>query len=206
MLWETHGGHRCGAEGMRQREGNKPLDHGREGRASSLRGTGGGALIASCHKDQVHAVLVLLAIRSLGKSNNVAKQVPLDERVPEKVVLHLIDNYTNVIPSVRELSEEGLRYAKSALHLHSIFNFAQMLQGENVPASVRQLQESIQRDGIEVLRFYILFLLGFMSGLGAGRGSRFLTARRAENFIEGVRTLKYLLDASPCGIYWGFLD
>ncbi|CAJ1448056.1 unnamed protein product [Effrenium voratum] len=79
--------------------------------------------------DQVHAVLVLLAIRSLGKSNNVAKQVPLDERVPEKVVLHLIDNYTNVIPSVRELSEEGLRYAKSALHLHSIFNFAQMLQG-----------------------------------------------------------------------------
>ena len=43
------------------------------------------------------------------------------------------------------------------------------------------------------------------SGLNAGRGSKFLTAKRAESFIEGVRILKYLLDASPCGIYWGCL-
>ena len=42
-------------------------------------------------------------------------------------------------------------------------------------------------------------------GLNAGRGSKFLTAKRAESFIEGVRILKYLLDASPCGIYWGCL-
>jgi len=42
-------------------------------------------------------------------------------------------------------------------------------------------------------------------GLNAGRGSKFLTAKRAESFIEGVRILKYLLEASPCGIYWGCL-
>ena len=84
-----------------------------------------------------------------------------------------------------------------------MFNLAQMLQGENVPANVKQLEESVRRDGESVLRFYILFLLGFMSGLNAGRGSKFLTARRAESFIEGVRILKYLLDATPCGIYWG---
>jgi len=121
------------------------------------------------------------------------------------VVLHLIEEYQNVVPSVQALNAAGIKYAKGALHLHSMFNLAQMLQGENVPANVCQLQESIKRDGVEALRFYILFLLGFMSGLNAGRGSKFLTAKRAESFIEGVRILKYLLDASPCGIYWGYL-
>jgi len=157
-------------------------------------------------KDKIHAVLVLLAIRSLGKSKSVTNQVPKGERSPESVVLHLIDNFKNVVPSVQALSDEGLMYAKGALNLHAIFNLAQMLQGENVPANVFQLQENVKRDGSEVLRFYILFLLGFMSGLNAGRGSKFMTARRAENVIEGVRMLKYLLEASACGIYWGYLE
>lgn len=157
-------------------------------------------------KDKIHAVLVLLAIRSLGKSKSVTNQIPKGERSPESVVLHLIDNFKNVVPSVQALSDEGLMYAKGALNLHAIFNLAQMLQGENVPANVFQLQENVKRDGSEVLRFYILFLLGFMSGLNAGRGSKFMTARRAENVIEGVRMLKYLLEASACGIYWGYLE
>ena len=150
-------------------------------------------------------MLVLLAIRPLGKSKAVASQCPQNERSPESVVLHLIEQFDNVVPSVQGLSAAGLKYVKGALHLHSMFNLAQMLQGENVPANVCQLQESIKRDGVEALRFYILFLLGFMSGLNAGRGSKFLTAKRAESFIEGVRILKYLLDASPCGIYWGLV-
>ena len=54
-----------------------------------------------------------------------------------------------------------------------MFNLAQMLQGENVPANVSQLQESIKRDGVEALRFYILFLLGFMSGDSAAKISVF---------------------------------
>lgn len=156
--------------------------------------------------EKIHAVLVLLAIRSLGKSKAVANQCPQNERSPENVVLHLIEEYQNVVPSVQGLNAAGIKYAKGALHLHSMFNLAQMLQGENVPANVSQLQESIKRDGVEALRFYILFLLGFMSGLNAGRGSKFLTAKRAESFIEGVRILKYLLEASPCGIYWGYLS
>ena len=68
----------------------------------------------------------------------------------------------------------GIKYAKGALHLHSMFNLAQMLQGENVPANVSQLQESIKRDGVEALRFYILFLLGFMSGDSAAKNQLFL--------------------------------
>ena len=81
-------------------------------------------------------MLVLLAIRSLGKSKIVSNQVPKHERSPENVVLYLIDNYKNVVPSVQALSEEGLMYATGALNLHSIFNLAQMLQGENVPTYI----------------------------------------------------------------------
>ena len=169
-------------------------------------GTPAGTVYFVESEEKIHAVLVLLAIRSLGKSKAVASQIAITERSPEHVVLHLIDEYQNVVPSVTRLSEEGIKYAKGALRLHSMFNLAQMLQGENVPANVGQLQESIKRDGVEALRFYILFLLGFMSGLNAGRGSKFLTAKRAESFIEGVRVLKYLLDTTPCGIYWGRLD
>lgn len=116
------------------------------------------------HQEKIHAVLVLLAIRSLGKSKAVANQCPQNERSPENVVLHLIEEYQNVVPSVQALNAAGIKYAKGALHLHSMFNLAQMLQVENVPANVCQLQESIKRDGVEALRFYILFLLGFMSG------------------------------------------
>ena len=120
-------------------------------------------------QEKIHAVLVLLAIRSLGKSKAVANQCPQNERSPENVVLHLIEEYQNVVPSVQGLNAAGIKYAKGALHLHSMFNLAQMLQGENVPANVSQLQESIKRDGVEALRFYILFLLGFMSGDSAAK-------------------------------------
>ena len=68
--------------------------------------------------EKIHAVLVLLTIRSLGKSKAVASQVPSGERSPEQVVLHLIDEYRNVVPSVQRLSEGGLKFAKGALHLH----------------------------------------------------------------------------------------
>ena len=117
-------------------------------------------------QEKIHAVLVLLAIRSLGKSKAVANQCPQNERSPENVVLHLIEEYQG-------LNAAGIKYAKGALHLHSMFNLAQMLQGENVPANVSQLQESIKRDGVEALRFYILFLLGFMSGDSAAKISVF---------------------------------
>lgn len=156
--------------------------------------------------DEIHAVLVLLAIRALGKSKFVLCQVPSHNRRPESAVLYLVDYSSNVVPSIKELSENGLRYVKLALQLHEAFNFAQMLQGENVPANVAQLQEQVSRQGEQSIRFYILFLLGFMSGLEAGSGSRFLTAQRAENVIEAIAMLQHLLDATPRGIYWGYLS
>ena len=105
----------------------------------------------------------------------------------------------------------------------SSHGMAQLLTGFSMP--------QVRREGEQALRFYILFLLGFMclsmpllnvaymkrdtvkmalhqssamldtmllhfhlrSGLGAGHGSRFLNAKRAENVIEAIRMLQHLL-------------
>jgi len=159
--------------------------------------------------EQVHGVLVLLAIRALGKSKTVLRQVPKNARRPERAILYLISSEQHVVPSVRFLSERATSFVQQALEVHEKFNLAQMLQGENVPGSVLILQDVIQdleEDGEDVFHFYILFLLGFMCGLAGGRGSRFLDSKNAEGVISGIRMLQQLLNGTPRGIYWGFLS
>ena len=61
------------------------------------------------------------------------------------------------------------------------------------------------REGEQAIRFYILFLLGFISGLEGGCGSRFMTAQHAESVIEAIGWLQHLRTGTPRGIYWGYL-
>lgn len=154
----------------------------------------------------IRAALVLLAIRAFGKSKRILQQLPPNYHRPETAVIFLMRTYPDVVPSVKSLDEEELELMSEALEVHKDFNLAQMLQGENVPASVFQLQEVIKRLGMEIFRFYILFLLGFMSGLAGGQGSRFMTARNAGSVIAGVTTLLHILDSSPQGIYWSYIE
>lgn len=159
----------------------------------------------------IRAALVLLAIRALGKSKRILQQLPPNYHRPETAVIFLMRTYPDVVPSVKSLDEEELELMSEALEVHKDlapedFNLAQMLQGENVPASVFQLQEVIKRLGMEIFRFYILFLLGFMSGLAGGQGSRFMTARNAGSVIAGVTTLLHILDSSPQAIYWSYIE
>ena len=50
--------------------------------------------------------------------------------------------------------------------------------------------------GDALFRVYILFLLGFMSGLAGGQGSRFMNAKNADATIGGVRVLQKLMNVS----------
>eukprot|EP00913_Durusdinium_trenchii_P033088 g30978.t1 len=151
--------------------------------------------------EEVHAVLVLLAIRGLGKSKTVMQQLPAEMRRPERGVIHLSQSRQNVVPSIRWLSERGVQLFEEALITHELFNLAQMLQGENSPGNVKELRVHIEQKGDAIFRFYILFLLGFMSGLAAGQGSRFMNAKNADATIGGIRVLQKLMTA----IYWGYL-
>eukprot|EP00930_Biecheleria_cincta_P082016 TRINITY_DN7154_c1_g1_i7.p1 TRINITY_DN7154_c1_g1~~TRINITY_DN7154_c1_g1_i7.p1 ORF type:complete len:593 (-),score=84.22 TRINITY_DN7154_c1_g1_i7:86-1633(-) len=155
--------------------------------------------------EHLQAVLVLLAIRGLGKNTTILQQVPAHAQRPEKAVLHLISVAENVVPSVSQLGETARELVETALLLHELFNFAQMLQGENVPGNIAQLHEIVAVKGKRKWQFYILFLLGFMSGLASGEGSRFMNANNAQSTISGIRMLLHVLDHTPNAIYWGYL-
>eukprot|EP00930_Biecheleria_cincta_P015588 TRINITY_DN12948_c0_g3_i2.p1 TRINITY_DN12948_c0_g3~~TRINITY_DN12948_c0_g3_i2.p1 ORF type:complete len:1228 (+),score=254.99 TRINITY_DN12948_c0_g3_i2:33-3716(+) len=153
----------------------------------------------------LHAVIVLLAIRSLGKSKRVTQQLPKAAQRPEQALIYLMRNRRNCVPSVESLTEDAFDLICNALEIHQEFNLAQMLQGENTPASVMQLQSMIRERGVEVFRFYILFLLGFMSGLAGGVGSRFMNAKNSEATITGIQCMLHVLDSSPEAVYWSFI-
>lgn len=156
--------------------------------------------------EEVHAVLVLLAIRGLGKSKAVIQQVSHDHRRPERAVIYLSQYHKNVVPSTRWLTEKGTELFEGALLTHELFNLAQMLQGENCPGNVKELHSHIAEKGDALFRVYILFLLGFMSGLAGGQGSRFMNAKNADATIGGVRVLQKLMNVSETAIYWGYLN
>eukprot|EP00930_Biecheleria_cincta_P038634 TRINITY_DN2653_c0_g2_i3.p1 TRINITY_DN2653_c0_g2~~TRINITY_DN2653_c0_g2_i3.p1 ORF type:complete len:1208 (-),score=192.20 TRINITY_DN2653_c0_g2_i3:136-3759(-) len=155
--------------------------------------------------DALQAILVLLASRSLGKSRRVLRQIPSYAQRPEQALLCLFKFYKNVVPSVELLTDESFRTIEATLELHQEFNLAQMLQGENVPASIYQLQEMINDKGEDVFKSYIIFLLGFMSGLAGGAGSRFMDAKNSQPVIHGLLTLQHVLDSSPRAIYWNYM-
>jgi len=157
-------------------------------------------------KEQVRGVLVLLAIRGIVKSKAVTRQIPKQHRRPERAITFLMECCQQVVPSASHLTNNAMQVVRSALVVHETFNLAQMLQGENVPGSVVKLKELIRVEGEEALRNYMLFLLGFMSGVSGGEGSRFMNAKNAEGFIAGVRMLQQLTSSTPRGIYWGFLQ
>ena len=161
--------------------------------------------IISPDLEQLHAVVVLLSIRALGKNKTVSTQVPKDMQRPERAVVHLMDNVRNVVPSVLWLSHAARNYAHDALNVHETFNLAQMLQGENAPANVRELYQLVNEQGQSSFNFYMLFLLGFMSGLAGGEGSRFMNSKNAEAVISGFVMLRNLLSSPPQEIYWGYM-
>jgi len=154
----------------------------------------------------VRAVLVLLAMRGLGKSKALLSQIPEQDQRPERAVLYLMEEQQNVVPSVARLDAGDVALLQDTLLHHEAFKLAQMLQGENIPASLAELQERFSQNGNGAFQFYVLFLLGFMSGIAGGLGSKFMTAKNADAVISCICMLQRLLEATPLGIYWGYLS
>eukprot|EP00931_Biecheleriopsis_adriatica_P083835 TRINITY_DN5752_c0_g2_i1.p1 TRINITY_DN5752_c0_g2~~TRINITY_DN5752_c0_g2_i1.p1 ORF type:complete len:563 (-),score=108.56 TRINITY_DN5752_c0_g2_i1:115-1758(-) len=155
--------------------------------------------------EHIHACIVLLAIRSLGKSKAAVQQLPREHQRPEAAVTYMMSEWRNVVPSVAKLSAHAAFLCERALLFHEQFNLAQMLQGENVPGNVLLLRDLERRHGDEVFHFYMLFLLGFMSGLAGGQGSRFMNSRHAQGVIAGFKSLENISDLEPQLIYWNFM-
>lgn len=157
----------------------------------------------------VHAMMVFLAIRGLGKAQSFAKMLPREERSPENVVIYMIEWYPEIVPSMGQLSKEMQELVKSALRTHSQFNLAQMLQGENIPSRILVLQGLLkEEEGEQLLKFCLFALLGIMSGLLGTRslkGSLFMDEKNGCNVVLGIQCLRQLEYASPHAVYWTYI-
>ncbi|CAE7830230.1 Hcn3 [Symbiodinium microadriaticum] len=161
---------------------------------------------AAPQKQSLLAVIWLLAVRPVGKYRPIVRQLPAKHQRPEQAVRYILAAYPDATPSGATLSAEIRTYVTQTLDLQVCFNFAQMLQGENVPANLLQLKDFIRDCGSEEgLQFYVLFLLGFMSGLAGGQGSRFMTRTNANATIPGLSVIKRVLEKDPTKLYWTFL-
>jgi len=163
------------------------------------------------NEDMTHALLVFLAIRGVGKIKMFAKALGKDKGTPEMVVQHILENVPRMVPSCRHLSQEQRSLILSCLDLHAKFNLAQLLQGENTPFHVAELQAHLQDVGVEgfdLLKMYLMSWVGIMSALMGAKhvvGSAFMTESNASNLLVGIQSLQHLFDAEPQGIYWGFI-
>ncbi|CAJ1352847.1 unnamed protein product [Effrenium voratum] len=157
--------------------------------------------------DVLDAAFFLLAVRSIGKYRTIRRQLGPNLQRPETVLMHIIDFYPNVVPTTRGLSDSAHDLLKiKSLELQLAFQFPQMLQGENVPANLSQLQLFLrEKGGEQTLKFYVVFLLGFLSGLQGGRGSAFMTASNAKNILLGLHTVQHILDKKPAYLYWTYI-
>jgi len=157
-------------------------------------------------KDVLEAAFFLLAVRSLGKCRAVTRQLPREAQKPEEALLYILEHYPNVVPSFSRLTVAGQDLVCLAVELQQGFSFPQMLQGENVPANLLQLQHFLEQNGGgKILKFYIVFLLGFLSALQGGNGSLFMTHSNAKNIILGLSTVQHALDKEAGFLYWMYI-
>jgi len=159
--------------------------------------------------DMLHASLVFLTIRGLGKSKLFNHMCPPPARsCPEYGVAYAMKEMTGLVPSAEWLPRRVTTLVRSALLLNKDFNFGQFIQGENIPFSVGQLEETVREEGDVLLKFYLFVMICVMSGL-TGRvtlaGSLFLTEQNANNLLSGLQYLQKVGSDDPQSIYWGYM-
>eukprot|EP00931_Biecheleriopsis_adriatica_P018057 TRINITY_DN12740_c0_g1_i2.p1 TRINITY_DN12740_c0_g1~~TRINITY_DN12740_c0_g1_i2.p1 ORF type:complete len:299 (-),score=35.47 TRINITY_DN12740_c0_g1_i2:82-978(-) len=58
---------------------------------------------------------------------------------------------------------------------------------------------------MDLFRLYILFFVGFISGVASGSGSRFMDSNNAPLIIQGCKALGALMSSTAQGVYWGYI-
>eukprot|EP00439_Symbiodinium_sp_Y106_P049136 s484_g6.t1 len=156
--------------------------------------------------EKLLAVIFLLAVKGATKYRSLTRQLPAGLQRQEKAMNFILDTFPSAVPSAASLGSNVKKLVRNLLRMQGTFSFAQMLQGENVPANIRDLKEAIQpHGGEELLRFYVLYLLGFMSGIAGGKGSRFMTQGNARTTLLGLSTLQHILEQDPAPLYWTYI-
>ena len=102
---------------------------------------------AGLEKIELHACLVLLAVRGLGDRRVLLRECPRECRsVPARVVIHLIDAKPEFLPSVGVLSSDTRKLVKGVLESLASFDIFQFLHGEAPIPALAALQKSSEQN------------------------------------------------------------
>eukprot|EP00933_Yihiella_yeosuensis_P030642 TRINITY_DN24254_c0_g1_i1.p1 TRINITY_DN24254_c0_g1~~TRINITY_DN24254_c0_g1_i1.p1 ORF type:complete len:483 (-),score=77.68 TRINITY_DN24254_c0_g1_i1:70-1350(-) len=160
----------------------------------------------------VHAAMVFIAIKGLGKAKQLVRQLPDSFAKPEVAVEYMLRRQTHMVPSTFNLSNEMSKLIADTLEVSQVFVFGQFLQAENSPFDVALLQGHLDRQGDpNVLRFWLFVSLSFMSGLGGGEGgvachgSLFLNELNGRMLLHCLKSLQQVEVEECLPIYWSYL-
>lgn len=158
----------------------------------------------------VHALVLLLAIRGLGKAKKFLQLCPVQSRcTPESAITYAIDFMQERLPSMKYLGPQMQPLLRTVLQIQECFNFAQWLQAENTPWSILVFSNLVKSaENSLSLRFYLMYVVGIQAGiLGhlSDSGSAFLTEHNSWNVIYGIQTLGKLHHLDPESLYWEFI-
>ncbi|CAE7411919.1 AKT1 [Symbiodinium natans] len=158
---------------------------------------------------QLHAVLILLALRGLSKNADFAKLCPPSERgTPEKVLAYATTNLDAYLPSIASLRGDAYDILSATVRMLGAFNFAQLLQGENNPHSIWQLQGSLEDEGEEVFQTFLFVQVCLLCGVTGNitlRGSMFLSELNGRSVLKGLACLQNILGVDPNKVYWRYI-
>jgi hypothetical protein len=123
-----------------------------------------------------------------------------------------MEENSQLVPSAMRMSDEMRKIVDLNLSFHMHFNFAQMLQAENTPLNVQDMQDYIEQHGVKALKFYMLSMLAMMCGLTADPatdtriiGSRFMGQKMSCIVLLCIQALQQVGETSPSNIYFGYI-
>lgn len=158
---------------------------------------------------QITVAILILAIRGLSKTDDVARLCPPSERRrPEDVLYYAVSNLDPYLPSIASIKGEVFDMMICTVRMLGEFNFAQLLQGENNPHSVWQLQSARKEEGQEVFSIFLLVHVCILCGVTGAvtlDGSLFLTELNGRSVLKGLACLQDLSNKEPPNIYWHYI-
>merc|ERR1711963_334728 len=103
------------------------------------------------------AMLVLLAIRGLGKIEAIVRLLPVRMRDPEQSLTKLMTDMPDFLPSACLMDDDQKHFISHVLRVNTTFNMNQYLQGENTPGEIEELKKLLKMiNDPDVFKSYIL--------------------------------------------------
>eukprot|EP00929_Paragymnodinium_shiwhaense_P063873 TRINITY_DN31960_c0_g4_i1.p1 TRINITY_DN31960_c0_g4~~TRINITY_DN31960_c0_g4_i1.p1 ORF type:complete len:3718 (+),score=1051.51 TRINITY_DN31960_c0_g4_i1:107-11260(+) len=149
----------------------------------------------------LNSLFVALMIKNLGKIPKFKEQLAPNAGSPKDVMRHVMDTCPKVMPSFQRLSGPHQQLVRQCLTRE--FSIEQLLQCENLPASLSCVREMLGRGiGEEIhdfndqklLEFYTIFMFAELAGSNGEslEGSLYMTEQRYKQFKMCTDAMKLL--------------